>query len=160
MTVYASLLALLAAMDAACDDITAEACWGWIHHSRRYFPCCFARADRQECLDVPEWFKYVQLQYVVILFTFVPSSTKRMFLMLILSKWLQCIFSFARCCRIRNSLFCKNVKFVFTSLTTAMSFFTLKAPKQLRKTVKKSPASDTCTQENFIYLNTEPWISP
>ena len=27
----------LAAMDAACDDITADACRGWITHSRRFF---------------------------------------------------------------------------------------------------------------------------
>uniref|UniRef100_A0A1A8VF77 DDE superfamily endonuclease n=1 Tax=Nothobranchius furzeri TaxID=105023 RepID=A0A1A8VF77_NOTFU len=38
-------MALLAAMDAACDDITAESCRGWIRHSRRYFPRCIDRAD-------------------------------------------------------------------------------------------------------------------
>ncbi|XP_019213444.1 uncharacterized protein LOC102077558 [Oreochromis niloticus] len=59
-------MALLAAMDAACDDITAGSCRGWIRHSRRYFPRCIARdniccdvdenmwPDRQERLDVPE----------------------------------------------------------------------------------------------------------
>ena len=59
-------MALLAATDAACDDITAEPCRGWIRHSRRYFPRCIARddirrdvnenmwPDRQELLDVPE----------------------------------------------------------------------------------------------------------
>lgn len=56
-------MALLAAMDAACDDITAES---WIPHSRRYFPHCIARdeircdvdeimwPDREERLDVHE----------------------------------------------------------------------------------------------------------
>ncbi|KAL3980385.1 ATPase family AAA domain-containing protein 2 [Sarotherodon galilaeus] len=36
-------MALLAAMDAACDDITAGSCTEWIRHSRRYFPRCIAR---------------------------------------------------------------------------------------------------------------------
>ncbi len=40
-----SQMALLVAMDAACDDITAESCRGWIRHSRRYFPRCIARDD-------------------------------------------------------------------------------------------------------------------
>ncbi len=75
-------MALLVAMDAACDDITAESCRGWIRHSRRYFPRCIARddircdvdetmwPDREERLDVHEWFTvlcmlYVQFQYVL-----------------------------------------------------------------------------------------------
>ncbi len=75
-------MALLVAMDAACDDITAESCRGWIRHSRRYFPRCIARddircdvdetmwPDREERLDVNEWFTvlcmlYVQFQYVL-----------------------------------------------------------------------------------------------
>lgn len=45
-------MTLLAAMDAACDDITAESCRGWIRHSRRYFPRCIAR-DNIRC-DVDE----------------------------------------------------------------------------------------------------------
>ncbi len=74
-------MALLVAMDAACDDITAESCRGWIRHSR-YFPRCIARddircdvdetmwPDREERLDVHEWFTvlcmlYVQFQYVL-----------------------------------------------------------------------------------------------
>ncbi|KAL2089378.1 hypothetical protein ACEWY4_014066 [Coilia grayii] len=58
-------MALLEAMDAACDNITAESCRGWIRHSRRYVTRCIARdiccdvdesiwPDRQERLDVPE----------------------------------------------------------------------------------------------------------
>ena len=55
---------LLAAMDAACEDITVDACRGWIRHSKRFFPRCIGReyiqcdvdenmwADRQERLDV------------------------------------------------------------------------------------------------------------
>ncbi len=59
-------MTLLVAMDAACDDITAESLRGWIH-SRRYFPRCIARddircgvddetmwPDREERLDVHE----------------------------------------------------------------------------------------------------------
>ena len=76
-------MALLAAMDAACDNITAESCRGWIRHSRRYFSRCIARdiccdvdeniwPDRQERLDVPEWFTYVQLQYVLFYCYLVP----------------------------------------------------------------------------------------
>jgi len=54
----------LAAMDAACDDITVDACRGWIRHYKRFFPHCIARenircgvdenmwADRQDRLDV------------------------------------------------------------------------------------------------------------
>ena len=45
-------MALLAAMDAACDDITVESCRGWIRHSRRYFPRCLAKEDI--CCDVDE----------------------------------------------------------------------------------------------------------
>lgn len=57
-------MTLLAAMDAACEDITVDACRGWIRHSKRFFPRCIARenircdvdenmwADRQERLDV------------------------------------------------------------------------------------------------------------
>ncbi|KAL6458786.1 hypothetical protein MHYP_G00322580 [Metynnis hypsauchen] len=36
-------MTLLAAMDAACDDITADACRGWIRHSKRFFPHCITR---------------------------------------------------------------------------------------------------------------------
>ncbi|XP_044052938.1 uncharacterized protein LOC122876529 [Siniperca chuatsi] len=45
-------MTLLAAMDAACDDITADACRGWIRHSKRFFPRCIARED--VCCDVDE----------------------------------------------------------------------------------------------------------
>ena len=57
-------MTLLAAMDAACEDITVDACRGWIRHSKRFFPRYIARenircdvdenmwADRQERLDV------------------------------------------------------------------------------------------------------------
>lgn len=42
----------LAAMDAACEDITADACRGWIRHSKIFFPRCIAREDI--CCDVDE----------------------------------------------------------------------------------------------------------
>ncbi|KAI7812952.1 hypothetical protein IRJ41_012596 [Triplophysa rosa] len=45
-------MTLLAAMDAACDDITADFCRGWIRHSKRFFPCFIAREDI--CCDVDE----------------------------------------------------------------------------------------------------------
>ncbi|XP_026037838.1 uncharacterized protein LOC113030533 isoform X1 [Astatotilapia calliptera] len=48
-------MTLLAAMDAACDDITAESCRGWIRHSRRYFPRCIDRADIRCDVDANMW---------------------------------------------------------------------------------------------------------
>jgi len=45
-------MTLLAAMDAACDDVTADAGRGWIRHSKRFFPRCIAREDI--CCDVDE----------------------------------------------------------------------------------------------------------
>ncbi|KAK0149398.1 hypothetical protein N1851_009878 [Merluccius polli] len=48
-------MALLAAMDAACDDITVESCRGWIRHSRRYFPRCLAREDIRCDVDENMW---------------------------------------------------------------------------------------------------------
>lgn len=48
-------MALLVAMNAACDDITAESCRGWIRHSRRYFPCCIARDDIRCDVDETMW---------------------------------------------------------------------------------------------------------
>lgn len=45
-------MTLLAAMDAACEDISADACRGWIRHSRRFFPRCIARQNI--CCDVDE----------------------------------------------------------------------------------------------------------
>ncbi len=65
-------MALLVAMYAACDDITAESCRGWIRHSRRYFPRCIARDDIR--CDVDElcgqternvWMCMNDLQYYV-----------------------------------------------------------------------------------------------
>ena len=38
-------MTLQAAMDAACDDITADVCRGWIRRSKRFFPRCIARED-------------------------------------------------------------------------------------------------------------------
>ncbi len=48
-------MTLLVAMDAACDDITAESCRGWIRHSRRYFPRCIARDDIRCGVDETMW---------------------------------------------------------------------------------------------------------
>ncbi len=36
---------LIQAMEEACDLIDAESWQGWSCHSRRFFPCCFARED-------------------------------------------------------------------------------------------------------------------
>ncbi|KAL6477133.1 hypothetical protein MHYP_G00156320 [Metynnis hypsauchen] len=48
-------MSLLTAMDAACEDITADACRGWIRHSRRFFPRCIAREDIQCDVDENMW---------------------------------------------------------------------------------------------------------
>ncbi|KAL7849254.1 hypothetical protein SRHO_G00208770 [Serrasalmus rhombeus] len=48
-------MTLLAAMDAACEDITAEACRGWIRHSRRFVPRCIAREDIRCDVDENMW---------------------------------------------------------------------------------------------------------
>ncbi len=48
-----TLMTLLAAMDVACEeDITVDACRGWIRHSKISFPCCLAKEDI--CCDVDE----------------------------------------------------------------------------------------------------------
>lgn len=46
---------LLTAMDAACEDITADACRGWIRHARRFFPRCIAREDILCDVDENMW---------------------------------------------------------------------------------------------------------
>ncbi len=48
-------MTLQAAMDPACDDITADACRGWIRHSKRFFPCCIAREDIRCDVDENLW---------------------------------------------------------------------------------------------------------
>lgn len=45
----------LAAMDAACEDITADACRGWIRHLKRFFPRCIAREDIRCDVDENLW---------------------------------------------------------------------------------------------------------
>ncbi len=48
-------MTLLAAMDAVCDEITADACRGMIRHSKRFFPCCIAREDIRCDVDANLW---------------------------------------------------------------------------------------------------------
>ncbi|KAL7839610.1 hypothetical protein SRHO_G00262680 [Serrasalmus rhombeus] len=48
-------MTLLAAMDAACEDITAEDCRGWNRHSKRFFPRCIAREDIRCDVDENMW---------------------------------------------------------------------------------------------------------
>ncbi len=48
-------MTLLAAMDAACDEITADACRGMIRHSKRLFPRCIAREDIRCDVDENLW---------------------------------------------------------------------------------------------------------
>ncbi|KAI7813016.1 hypothetical protein IRJ41_013688 [Triplophysa rosa] len=48
-------MTLLAAMDAACDDITADHCRGWIRHSKQIFPRCIAREDIRCDVDENLW---------------------------------------------------------------------------------------------------------
>ena len=44
---------LLAAMGAGCNDTTADACRGWIRHSKRFFPC--TREDIRCDVDENLW---------------------------------------------------------------------------------------------------------
>lgn len=48
-------MTLLAAMDVACEDITVDACRGWIRHSKIFFPCCIAREDIRCDVDENLW---------------------------------------------------------------------------------------------------------
>ncbi|RXN26514.1 hypothetical protein ROHU_036474 [Labeo rohita] len=48
-------MSLLDAMDAACKDITAEHCQGWIRHAKRFFPRCLAREDIRCDVDENMW---------------------------------------------------------------------------------------------------------
>ncbi|XP_039598918.1 uncharacterized protein LOC120521189 [Polypterus senegalus] len=48
-------MSLLDAMDAACQDITAEHCQGWIRHGKRFFPRCLAREDIRCDVDENMW---------------------------------------------------------------------------------------------------------
>lgn len=48
-------MSLLAAMDAACDGITAEHCRGWLRHARRFFPRCIARENLRCDVDENLW---------------------------------------------------------------------------------------------------------
>ncbi|XP_048826950.1 uncharacterized protein LOC125704854 [Brienomyrus brachyistius] len=48
-------MSLLDAMDAACQDITAEHCQGWIRHAKRFFPRCLAREDIRCDVDENMW---------------------------------------------------------------------------------------------------------
>ncbi len=43
------------AMDAACQDILAEHCQGWIRHTKRFFPRCLAREDIRCDVDENMW---------------------------------------------------------------------------------------------------------
>lgn len=42
-------------MDAACDDIIAEACRGMLRHTRQFFPRCFARESITYEVDENLW---------------------------------------------------------------------------------------------------------
>ncbi|XP_071348704.1 uncharacterized protein [Trachinotus anak] len=48
-------MSLLDAMAAACQDITADNCQGWIRHAKRYFPRCLAREDIRCDVDENMW---------------------------------------------------------------------------------------------------------
>ncbi len=48
-------MSLLDAMDAACQDITAEHCQGWIRHTKIFFPRCLAREDIRCDVDENMW---------------------------------------------------------------------------------------------------------
>ena len=46
---------LLQAMDAACVDVTADQCKGWLWHARRFFPRCIARENIRFDVDENLW---------------------------------------------------------------------------------------------------------
>ncbi|XP_051575674.1 uncharacterized protein LOC127453390 [Myxocyprinus asiaticus] len=48
-------MSLLDPVDAACQDITAEHCQGWIRHGKRFFPRCLAREDIRCDVDENMW---------------------------------------------------------------------------------------------------------
>lgn len=48
-------VALLQAMEEACDDIHADECQGWIRHARRFFPRCLARENIAADVDEVLW---------------------------------------------------------------------------------------------------------
>ncbi|KAL7868696.1 hypothetical protein SRHO_G00100800 [Serrasalmus rhombeus] len=48
-------VALLQAMEEACDDIHADDCQGWIRHARRFFPRCLAREKIAADVDEVLW---------------------------------------------------------------------------------------------------------
>ena len=66
-------MTLLAAMDAVCDDITAEACRGWIRHSKRFFPRCIAGEDIRCDVDENLWPNRQERQEVLEDCTVIPT---------------------------------------------------------------------------------------
>ncbi|XP_049331040.1 uncharacterized protein LOC125799111 [Astyanax mexicanus] len=48
-------VALLQAMEEACDDIHTADCQGWIRHARRFFPRCLARENIAAEVDEVLW---------------------------------------------------------------------------------------------------------
>nr|XP_023660024.1 uncharacterized protein LOC111839919 [Paramormyrops kingsleyae] len=48
-------MSLLDAMNAACEDITADHCRGWVWHSRRFFPRCVAMENIRCDVDENLW---------------------------------------------------------------------------------------------------------
>lgn len=48
-------VALLEAMNAACQEITPEHCQGWMRHAKRFFPRCLGREDIRCDVDEAMW---------------------------------------------------------------------------------------------------------
>ncbi len=48
-------MSLSDAMNAACEDITADHCRGWVPHSRRFFPQCMAMKNIRCDVDENLW---------------------------------------------------------------------------------------------------------
>ena len=42
-------------MDAACVDVTADQCKGWLWHARRFFPRCIASENIRCDVDENLW---------------------------------------------------------------------------------------------------------
>ncbi len=57
-------MSLLDAMNAACEDITADHCRGWVPHSRRFFPRCMAMENIRCDVDENHWLDQQEQQDV------------------------------------------------------------------------------------------------
>lgn len=69
-------LSLLDAMNAGCGDISPETCQGWIRHSKRFFPWCFAREDIRCDVDENMWPNAEEREWICYIWSTVNHSAK------------------------------------------------------------------------------------